>query len=246
MAIEPSEMPHRQCLRRVLEYVTGGVDDETLAPNRSARSWSYRHDSDGAGHDAPHRPVVARYGLGRNDPRRGRGRACCGDHRRARRFHRKAIIRPRPLRAQPFRRDFSRGTAQQDEARRRETRSCGPRPGMAARGGPDGRKPEGRQSVRLADGSRPSRRRRSLGSARCRRSYRREPRRSLDRGREFGRRHAQPVDGPDARGAEIRQSGAAERTRRRSVSRRSRICFTERRRPDRCLPQEAPNSGEPT
>jgi hypothetical protein len=31
MAIEPSEMPHRQWLRRVLRYVIGGIDDETHA-----------------------------------------------------------------------------------------------------------------------------------------------------------------------------------------------------------------------
>src|ERR1700716_3161397 len=77
---------------------------------------------------------------------------------------------------------------------------------MPAQSGPDGRKPEGRESVRLADAPRPARRRRSLASARCGRPYRREPCRSLGRGRAFGRRYAQPVDGPHARGAEIRQS----------------------------------------
>ena len=139
------------------------------------------HDGDGAGHDASHRPVVTRYGLGRNDPRRGRGRARGGHHHRACGLHRKEIIRPRPLRAQSVRRNFPRGTAQQDKARRRQTRPCHPRPGMAARGGPDRRKPEGRKPVRLADGSRPPRRRRSLGRTHRCRSHRREPRRSFDR-----------------------------------------------------------------
>jgi len=50
---------------------------------------------------------------------------------RARRFHRKEIVWPRPLRAQPFQRGISCGTAQQDEARRREARWCGSRSGMA-------------------------------------------------------------------------------------------------------------------
>jgi hypothetical protein len=38
---------------------------------------------------------------------------------------------------------------------------------MAARSRPHGRKLEGRKPVRLADASRPARRRRSLASARC-------------------------------------------------------------------------------
>src|ERR1700736_719844 len=230
-------------LRRVLKYVIGGVDDETHVWSRSARPRSSRRDGDGAGHDAPRRSVIARHGLGRNDSWAGRRRTCYDDRQRAGRFHWKEIVQPRPFRARPFRRDFSRGAAQQDQACRREARSCNPRPGMAAPSGPDGRKPEGRESVRLADAPRPARRRRSLASARCGRPYRREPCRSLDRRREPGRRHAQPVDGAHARGAEIRQSGTAERTWRRPVSGRSRIRFAEGCRPDRCLPQERPTRG---
>src|SRR5260370_677353 len=44
MAIAPSEMPHRQCLRRMLKYVIDGVGDETHGRNRSAQPRSYRHD----------------------------------------------------------------------------------------------------------------------------------------------------------------------------------------------------------
>src|ERR1700730_12958733 len=47
----------------------------------------------------------------------------------------------------------------------RDARARRPRPGMAARSGPHGCQPEGRKSVRLADASRPARRRRSLARA---------------------------------------------------------------------------------
>ena len=60
-------MAHRQCLRPVLGYVIGGVDDETSF-RTAALDLGLDYDGNGAGHDASRRPVVARYGVGRNDP----------------------------------------------------------------------------------------------------------------------------------------------------------------------------------
>ena len=38
-------MPNRQCWRRALKYVIGGVDDEAHGRNRSAQPRCYRHDA---------------------------------------------------------------------------------------------------------------------------------------------------------------------------------------------------------
>src|SRR3954453_19595603 len=48
IVLSSSETPYRQCPRRMLRYVIGEVDDETLDRNRSARCCTFHHDGNGA------------------------------------------------------------------------------------------------------------------------------------------------------------------------------------------------------
>jgi len=77
--------------------------------------------------------------------------------RRARRFHRKEVVQPRPyLRARTcLARFFARPRLNKTKLAGAKLDRAIPRPGMAAPSGPDRRKPEGRESVRLAECSAP-------------------------------------------------------------------------------------------
>ncbi len=96
----------------VLRYVIDGVDDEERSIGIAALGLALVTVTATA-QDMMRHVDLSSPDMVSAEMTRGRGRGCArrGDRRRARGFHRKEIIRPRPLRAQFVRRDFPRGTS---------------------------------------------------------------------------------------------------------------------------------------